>query len=379
MRRLPRAALIVVLALGLCGCAGETDDNDLDGFRPVGGAAPSPRDAPLHIDRQGNLAAEAGANSFFPLALDNALVDFSRGARFGFAAAAEAGFNAVAPWQEQPAPTVMDAATGSRLQVVAENAPRHPFATEAGRTLRLRLRGFGQAEAAGAGLAERLQPLIEAAADGARPVWAVLPAYASPRENLRLPTAAEARALAYGALIGGATGLVWFAQDSYASRNAGALGIAPAAPVDYGIRTGTGAAPLVVDGAMAGQSSALWDAVAQVNREAARLVPALLGRDAKPQAALWLSEETREDLRPDRPPPLRLRLKEHDGRLTLLLVNLSARPQAAVILLPRRVSRIERWFEPGPAPELLRGGAMFREALPPLGVRVYRLTPAPGA
>lgn len=366
------------------------------------------------------------ARSLLPLVLDNAMVDYQRGPRFGFAAAAAAGFNAVAPWSEQPRAAILAAAAGSRLLAVMparqpavddeangadiewDNSawfdpagirlvraiPFRGAPDQVARPSDLRpaaLRPGSDGPEAGLG-AIAAAVAEEAATAQPRPVWAVLQAFAAAGPPARrLPSPAEARALAYGALVLGASGLVWFAEDSYAGRSNGALGIAPAPALDYGIRLQNGAATPA--GGPAQQpdqqpawqpgprqiaaAAGLWQVVAQLNREIERLSPALLSPDARfdSRVRLLALDGGRADLATELGPPLRLLLKRFDDRYILVAVNLTPRPWRLFFGLPRPLSRIERWFDPAPPPPLSEGGSSFEEDFPPHAVRVYRLSP----
>lgn len=364
-----------------------------------------------HTDRLGLTRHSLDpARSLLPLVLDNAMVDYQRGLRFGFAAAANAGFNAVAPWAEQPRDAVLEAAAGARLLAVmparkadaedsddaADNSAWFdPAGIRLARALPFRAPGPADLRPASAAAAEAglrgLRQMLAEQAGQARPlpVWAMLQVFgtldnaAAPDERRRLPSPAEARALAYGALAEGASGLVWFAEDSYAGRSSGAIGIAPVPALDYGIQVFDGhrrddmkATP----GAIAA-AAGLWQAVARLNREIDRLAPALLSPTAafdyqvrllalEPGAASLLA--TAEA---DASAPLRLLLKSFDGRFTLLAVNLTPQRWRLAVSLPQPMRRIERWFDTDAPPALLAGGSGFEEDFPPHAVRIYRLTP----
>jgi len=334
------------------------------------------------------------ARSLLPLVLDNAMVDYQRGVRFGFANAAAAGFNAVAPWAQQPREAVLQAAAGSRLLAVMPRA--RPGETDAieiddiawfdpANIDLVRLMPFRSNSAPSLGGREGLAALRgRVAAESAKarplPVWAVLQAFAMPSDQRRLPTPQEARALAYGALAEGASGLVWFAEDSYASRSIGALGIAAGPPLDYGIQVfdETSAKPLKPTPSEVAAAGSLWQAISRMNRELERLMPALLSPTAPFDyrvRLLPLDAGVPADAVPSDGPPLRLLLKSFDGRYTLLAANITDRPWKLNLLLPQPMRRIERWFDTDPPPALQRGGTEIEEDFPPYAVRVYRLSP----
>lgn len=342
-----------------------------------------------HTDRLGQPRRQLEpVRSFFPLVLDNAMVDYGRGLRFGFAAAYEAGFNAIAPWDGQPQDAVLQAAAGSRLLAVlpAEQAAAARadetvdtealFDARAVRLIRIEpFRDQAQPLDGDSGLA-LLRKAVAQTPD--KPVWAVLQAYAAPSQQRRLPSSAEARALAYGAVIEGAAGLVWFGEDSYAARSIGALGIGRAPPLDYGVilaENQSSTPAFRPDPAQVGQARALWQTVARLNREIERLSPALLGgRPGLAPRAELLPLDDGAPLRPGET-PIRLRLLQHDGHLTLLAVNLSPRPWRLRLTLLAGIKRLERWFDTDPPPALNPANRQFEEDFQPLGVRIYRFTP----
>ncbi|WP_428249205.1 hypothetical protein [Ferrovibrio sp.] len=334
------------------------------------------------------------ARSLFALVLDNAMVDYQRGVRFGFANAAAAGFNGIAPWPQQPREAILQAAAGSRLLAVMPRA--RPGETDSieiddiawfdpANIDLVRLFPFHSNRPAILGGREGLSALrqrVAAQSEAARPrpVWTVLQAFAAPGEERRLPTPQEARALAYGALAEGASGLVWFAEDSYASRSIGALGIAPGPPLDYGVQVfGENPARMLQPTPnQVAAAGSLWQAIARMNREIERLTPALLSHTAMFDyrvRLLPLDNGVPADAMPSEGTPLRLLLKSFDDRYTLLAVNVTDRPWKLNLLLPQPMRRIERWFDNDPPPALQRGGTEIEEDFPPYTVRVYRLSP----
>lgn len=412
MTRLAAAALLFLLA----GCAAEPPTPpDLPWRDSPDAVVRLHRGGVPHTDRLGLTRHSLDpARSLLPLVLDNAMVDYQRGLRFGFAAAANAGFNAVAPWAEQPRSAVLEAAAGSRLLAVMPARPGNdqadseeadgdsdtsawfdPAGIRLARALPFRMPAPADLRPPAAAPAEAglraLRQMLAEQAEQARPlpVWAMLQAFGTldnaqtPDGRRRLPSPAEARAMAYGALAEGASGLVWFAEDSYAGRSSGAIGIAPVPPLDYGIQVFDGhrrddmkATP----GAIAA-AAGLWQAVARLNREIDRLAPALLSPTAafdyqvrllplEPGAgSLLATAET------DASAPLRLLLKSFDDRFTLLAVNLTPQRWRLAVSLPQPMRRIERWFDTDAPPPLLAGGTGFEEDFPPHAVRIYRLSP----
>lgn len=150
-----------------------------------------------------------------------------------------------------------------------------------------------------------------------KPVWLVVQAMASPAEGWRMPEPEELRAMVFAGLIHGATGLIYFALDSFVTREGQVLGIAPAPRPAYTLPPGFGRAepaPLVADAEDRAASRRLWAAVVSLNQELRALAPDLLAPTA-PGAC-----EARVSSRSDA--PVRTLLKMREGRLTLLAVNL---------------------------------------------------------
>jgi len=315
------------------------------------------------------------------------MVDYERGQRFGFMAAAEAGFNTISPWREQPLEAVLEAAIGSHLQAILPQSLAEGLEGEAAEAVldpsEARLvhlapfrNGQPQPRLGGDNALGALDQAVRQAMAEKRPVWAELQVFGAPAQGLRQPTPDEARALAWGAVIQGATGLVWFAEDSYAARSAGALGIAPLPPLDYGVlllEGAGGALPVRPSPAEISRARALWQTAARINGEIDRLLPWLL----QPPAPLNYAVSLRPGREPAEEVPLRSRLLLYDNVYVLLAVNIGAERQEARISFARSLRRAERLFvEQGEtAPVLDRGGTLLQDTFEPLQVKIYRLQP----
>ncbi|WP_370153171.1 hypothetical protein [Ferrovibrio sp.] len=350
----------------LAGCAGR-----FDGFAPLPAAVqrPHPQAVP-HPARGGGLLDRLDpARSVLPLALAGALVDYRAGVRHGFRDAYDAGFNSVIADPGQPQAAVRAAAEGSRLLVLSDDA-----AAAEGDPLLLDSRAALLVPVAAPADLGRLAAAVRAAPE--RPVWALLRAHADPAGGIAMPDPQTARLLAFGALAAGAGGLVWQGEDNYVARNAGLLGIAAAPSLDYGIRTdpASGRQPYRATPADVAASRRLWDAVAQLNRQIARLAPMLLRPD-DPQAYTAGIPAAAAGAAP----ALRLLLKPWDGdadpRRLLLAVNPGDDAVDIRIGFGRAVSRVERWQDDDPEPpETDPARGLLRDRLPPRGVRLYRIT-----
>lgn len=361
-----KAKLLGLLLFALAGCASDPFAD----YAPMDGGAiqrPHPTTVP-QASREGEiLPGYDRARSFFPLALSGALVDYSRGVARGYNAALMADFNAVTADPEQPLEAQLAAADGSRLQLL--RAPpdnwgklQHAALLDASDIAVVAMPRSAEGRDA---FARSMQQR------GGRPVWALLPASARTGNGETLPDPAEAQVMAFAAVMAGATGLIWHGEDNYAARNAGMLGIAPAPQSDYGIQTGSGLPALKATPGDVAASRRLWTAVAQLNRRIARLVPVLLQPDAPDSYTLAI----RTARQAATPPRLRSLLKpaENDS-LLLILLNDGAQAEDFRIGFARPIRSLTRLegAEETVAADPERG--LFRDSIPPQGLRLYRIT-----
>lgn len=175
-----------------------------------------------------------------------------------------------------------------------------------------------------------------------KPVWLVVQAMAGPEEGWRMPTPEELRAMVFAGLVHGATGLFYFALDSFVTREGQILGIAPDPAPAYALPPGFGHAtpPLMASPEDRAASRRLWQAVVALNRELQALAPDLLAATATATCTATVPG------RPDA--PIRTLLKERDGHFTLLAVNLerSALPVRFSCTLPQAPVPWETVFAP---------------------------------
>lgn len=357
----------LLLTLLLAACAGA----DGPGLRllPDAPQRPHPQAVP-HTDRSGALLHRYDPErSFLPLALGGAMVDYRHGVTRGFAAAFAADFNAVVADPEQPLPALIRAAEGSGVLLLRPQAEAtaHPALLNAAAVAVVEL-------PRDPARIDRFAAAVRAAPPD-RPVWAMLPAHG--KADLPMPNPAQARALAFAALVHGASGLIWQGEDNYAARNAGAVGIAAAAPLDYGIGiSGEGVTPPYrarPEEVSAGRR--LWDAAAQLNRRLTRLKPALLRPDAMLDHRIAIAADA-EPRRLQSPVRSLVRPWEN-GELLMILVNLERRPHDVRIDFPRPPGRILRFpGEPYPTPTAYDAATgRLSEPLEAHGVRLYLLSP----
>lgn len=372
----PGRAFAVAILLLLAGCAADRGDI----YTPLPGAAQRPHpEAVPHLDRGGAVRTRFDARqSLLPLALGGALVDYRRGVSRGFADAFAADFNAVVGDPEQPLPALLRAAGGSGVLLLR---PGREAPASGGDML-------VDAAAAAVIAVPRDPAQIDDFAIAARqaiaagkPVWAMLPAYG--KADLPLPEPGRARALAYAALVHGASGLIWQGEDNYAARNAGAIGIAAAPQLDYGIGTlgetphvSVMAPPYRARPDEVAAAKRLWDAIAQLNRSIARLTPAWLHPDGDLRYSLAIAEPA-TTIATTAATPVRSLLRPWDDGWLLVVVNLEARVQAIRVDLAQPMRRIARFTGPDAALPLQQDAARgrFYDDLEPFGVRLYRLSP----
>jgi hypothetical protein len=365
------AVLLLVLPL-LAGCAGDPFAE----YAPLDHAVqhPHPRSVP-QVARDGTvLQAYDPARSFFPLALSGALVDYGRGAPGrGFNAALMADFNAVTADPDQPLEAQLAAADASRLLLLRARPSdnwgelRHGALLDATDITVIAMpRGPKGPGAAGRDAFARS---LRQQQDSARPVWALLPASARTGNGEMLPDPAEAQAMAFAAIMAGATGLIWHGEDNYAARNAGMLGMAPAPQLDYGIQIASGLPALKATPDDAAAARRLWDTVTQLNRRIARIVPALLQADA---AAAYTVAARIERAPRATPPRVQSLLKPYDGGLLLILLNDGERAEELRIGFSRAIRSLNRTDSAEPVQaDPARG--LFRDTLPARGLRLYRI------
>lgn len=189
-----------------------------------------------------------------------------------------------------------------------------------------------------------------------KPVWFVAQAFESPFKNFdwRMPDEREARAMAYAALVHGATGLIWFSYDSFVSRNGLVIGISPDPQTEYRylLRNSlAGDAYFEANDRQITQSRNLWAAVSRLNRELSS------------QSELWLSPTAGEDYdvhisgaRTSRD-PVRTQLKQTADGLVLAGVNVDDTPVEFRVTMPRRIASIDPVA--GDAVTSLRNGMLY--------------------
>lgn len=112
-----------------------------------------------------------------------------------------------------------------------------------------------------------------------KPVWLVVQAFASPLGPWRMPEATEVRATVFTGIVNGATGIIYFAFDSFVTRDGDVIGVAPSPRPDYGPApdyNNDGKPPLAATQAQVEQSRSLWLEIGNLNRILNKVAPYLL-------------------------------------------------------------------------------------------------------
>ena len=211
------------------------------------------------------------------------------------------------------------------------------------------------------------------AAAGQRPVLVLVQAFASPTHGWAMPRPEQLRAMTYAAVVHGAAGIVFFAEDSFVTRDGQVLGIAPYPAADYGPIPdfdGDHRPPLAAGAADLEQSRRLWGEAGRLARQLTGLAPDLLAPTARFPYAVAIRGHSAS------PAPVRTLLKGSGDRLTLLVVNLDDDPMALRLLPGRPLAAIDAVV--GPAPHRSPRPGAWDAELEPYGVRVWRLHPAGG-
>ena len=206
-----------------------------------------------------------------------------------------------------------------------------------------------------------------------KPVWYVAQAFHSPVNKWFMPDESQARAMIYAGLIHGATGIVWFTHDSYASRNGRIIGASPDPKADYGITRREGARdpspPLRATVRELAESRRMWASIERLNAELAALAPAILSPTSAREYRVAVRGRSASSV------PIRALLKEGPEGPVLLVVNVDANPVEARFTFDGSLAALESVFGVAPAPAVAGDG--WTERIEAWGVRVYRLRYSP--
>ena len=174
------------------------------------------------------------------------------------------------------------------------------------------------------GVGETVSLAVDAVGAG-KPIWFVAQAFEGPVFDFdwRMPTPRQARAMAYAAMVHGASGLIWFSFDSFVTRSGDVIGISPTPRPDYDVVLAhaiNGQTPLQATDSQLVVSRELWDAVVALNTELTH------------QPELWLSPTADRDYQVEirgghtSRIPVRTQLKKTRDGLYLVAVNVDEDP-----------------------------------------------------
>ncbi len=182
------------------------------------------------------------------------------------------------------------------------------------------------------------------------------------------PSPRDLRAMTYAALVHGATGIMYFAYDSFVTRDGEVIGMAPDPVADYGPTPdfdNSGKPPLLATEQDLAASRSLWHATLALNAELHALASAILSPTAATDYEVAVTGKAVS------PAPIRTLLKEHNGRWTLIAVNLDDAALRARITFPVPLQRVDRLFDKH-APPTVSGGSI-EDDFGPFAVRVYAI------
>jgi hypothetical protein len=151
-----------------------------------------------------------------------------------------------------------------------------------------------------------------------KPVWVCLPSFeiAGPAWPFNMPTTRQLRCMVYTAIVHGATGVMYFALDSHATRIGSVVGMSSAPRASYG-------EGIVAIEDQLRMSRDLWQAAAAINKQIDSLRPALLS----PTESIPYQVDLDDGWPSITPEPIRTLLKhEPAGGSVMLLVNMDDAP-----------------------------------------------------
>ncbi len=209
-----------------------------------------------------------------------------------------------------------------------------------------------------------------------KPVWFIVGAFlevGNEKFPFRMPTPMQLRAQVYAAIIHGASGIIYFAWDSYVTRDGRVIGMSPDPQVVYPCPEAGKLKRLVATPMQLAESKAAWMATTQVNKELHELTPSLLsptvGQDI--QFTVATKGEHVTDV------PIRCLLKPHpDGGYILLTVNLDDAVLSTTFEFPDGLKTVAPLFEKRAPYEITPEQTRFTDRFEPFDVHVYRITTA---
>ncbi len=398
------------------------------------------QDGVPHSDRVGRFQQTFDEEtSFLPLAIYHALADEHHGRRFTLQKFAQAGFNAVHPWEGQAATPFIKRAKEAGLQVIAHwpkdqdlsalskstnllawyldeepsfRYPPHetdkrlaaydkrrseirrldqyrPIIVIDGPPTSKNLERWKRWNAVGDvgshfnypvtvkryrkyGPIERVAETTTMArrlVDSCKPIWIVIQAFGGEARGWRMPEPKSLRSMAYAAIIHGATGLIYFAYDSFVTRDDGVLGIAPAPARDYGVTRDyntDGKEPLAVTDAELVRSRDLYAKASDLNAELAELRRAILSATSR------IAYSVNHEGEMPRDDAVRTLLKPYGDVHLLLAINVDVSKASVKVRFERSISSITTLFADGLPKTITKNG--FSDDLASEEVKLYRVS-----
>jgi hypothetical protein len=202
--------------------------------------------------------------------------------------------------------------------------------------------------------------------DQKKPLWATVQAFMVKTSNgsgWTMPTPAQLRAEIFTAVVSGATGIIDFALDDWASRSAQVIGISADPLPRY---SGAQPADAVATPGDISSSRLLWTEAVDLNNELTRLQTAILNPTATLLYRVGIDHDglTRT--------PIRSILKlNSEGVYTLLVVNIDDVPLNLQIALPARPVDLYVVDAAGSRYPMGSYGNSFTDSIEGFGVRIY--------
>lgn len=213
--------------------------------------------------------------------------------------------------------------------------------------------------------AENYKHLVELNAEQ-KPLWITVQAFAMPTSAAGawiMPRPQQLRAEVFAALVHGATGIFYFAIDSWAARNAQVIGIAASPSPSYPADQPEDA---VATPTQLAASRALWDQAVRLNNELARLQPIIFSDTALLPYRVAVRGRARTAV------PIRAMLKTlPDGSHCLLVVNIEDAPFDVLITFKSQPQNVRRVDEHGDAHVLETKAGGINDKIDGYGVRIY--------
>lgn len=213
------------------------------------------------------------------------------------------------------------------------------------------------------GIAETVSLAVESNKEQ-KPVWFVVQAFENAGTGdfyWSMPNAREERAMVYSAIIHGATGIIYFSLDNWVTRLGGVVGIAADTVSDYPVNSDS---RLITSPMQVNLSRTLWNGVVKLNSELKSLKPIIFSPTSSQKYNVYLQGKSYSDS------PIRCILKETNGQLTLITVNLDKRPLWVKYEFPRQPVDLQTLFDNDKKIEVKDNG--WIDCYEEFGVHIYQ-------